>query len=100
MDIGKVLQELREERKDLCGAILSLEKLAHLREPRRGRPPLRLKEVESHVNWNKRPKRRGRKFMGAEERAEVSKRMKLYWANRAKRAKERPGSSGAASNQS
>jgi hypothetical protein len=28
------------------------------------------------------PNRQGRKSMGAEERLEVSKRMKKYWANR------------------
>jgi hypothetical protein len=28
------------------------------------------------------PSRQGRKSMGAEERLEVSKRMKKYWANR------------------
>ena len=28
------------------------------------------------------PKRRGRKFMGGDERHEVSERMKRYWANR------------------
>ena len=28
------------------------------------------------------PERRGRKSMGAEERQEVSERMKKYWANR------------------
>ena len=32
-------------------------------------------------------KRRGRKFMGAKEREEVSQRMAKYWANRRKHGK-------------
>ena len=33
------------------------------------------------------PKRRGRKFMGPEERKEVAERMRRYWAGRRKKRK-------------
>jgi hypothetical protein len=39
MDISKVITELREERERLEEAIVTLEKLALARAPRRGRPP-------------------------------------------------------------
>ena len=70
MDIHKTISELRERRDQLARVIAQLEEL----QANPGAPPA---------------KRRGRKFMGPKERAEVSKRMKLYWANRAKRTKER-----------
>ena len=73
MDLQKTLTELREWRDQLARIIGQLEEL----QAGDGKPGV----VTA--------KRRGRKFMGAKERAEVSKRMKMYWANRAKRAKER-----------
>ena len=39
MDVSKILTELREERQQIEEAIISLEKLARARGPRRGRPP-------------------------------------------------------------
>jgi len=39
MDVTKILAELREERQQIEEAIISLEKLARARGPRRGRPP-------------------------------------------------------------
>ena len=73
MDLQKTITELREWRDQLARIITQLEEL----QTGDGNPSaLTLK-------------RRGRKFMGAKERAEVSKRMKLYWASRAKRGKER-----------
>jgi hypothetical protein len=39
MDMTKVLAELRQERAQIDEAILSLERLAHGRGRRRGRPP-------------------------------------------------------------
>lgn len=70
MDLYKTIGELRARRDQLARIIAQLEEL--------------------QVNPGPHPvKRRGRKFMGPKERAEVSKRMKLYWANRAKGKKER-----------
>jgi len=53
MDVGKILQELQEERAQIEEAIVSLEKLARGRGTRRGRPPAWLGETDA-------PKRRGR----------------------------------------
>ena len=39
MDVSKILTELREERQQIEAAIVSLERLARARGPRRGRPP-------------------------------------------------------------
>ena len=39
MDVSKILTELREERQQIGEAIISLERLARARGPRRGRPP-------------------------------------------------------------
>ena len=39
MDVTKILAELRQEREQINEAILSLERLAHSRGRRRGRPP-------------------------------------------------------------
>ncbi len=39
MDLSKALAELRQEREQIDEAILSLERLARGRGPRRGRPP-------------------------------------------------------------
>jgi hypothetical protein len=53
MDVSKILTELREERRQIEEAILSLERLAHGRGKRRGRPPSWMSEIDV-------PKRRGR----------------------------------------
>ena len=52
MDVSKILAELREERQQIEEAILSLERLAHGRGRRRGRPPAWMSEMAT--------KRRGR----------------------------------------
>lgn len=46
MDVGKILQDLRQEREQLEEAIVSLERLARGRGKRRGRPPAWLSEVK------------------------------------------------------
>lgn len=46
MDVGKILQDLRQEREQLEEAIISLERLARGRGKRRGRPPAWLAEVK------------------------------------------------------
>ena len=70
MDLDPAIRYLRAEVDKLDRVIASLEKL--LTEPG---PTLDA------------PKRRGRKSMGAEERLEVSARMKRYWAKRRRGAK-------------
>jgi hypothetical protein len=66
MDFSKTIEELRREKQRLDRVIASLEELkASVAETP---TPLRT--------------RRGRKSMSPEERREVSKRMKRYWANR------------------
>jgi hypothetical protein len=52
MDVTKILTELKAEREQIEGAILSLERLAQGRAPRRGRPPSWMSEMTA--------KRRGR----------------------------------------
>jgi len=69
MDLYKALQDLYAEKEKLERAIASLEELQRV-GGMTGLPPL--------------GKRRGRKSMNAEEREEVSKRMRKYWANRRK----------------
>ncbi len=66
MDITKTIQELYAEKQKLERVIASLEQL-------RGASA----DIPSEP-----PKRRGRKFMDAREREEVSARMKKYWASR------------------
>jgi hypothetical protein len=64
MDLQKTIEALRDEKAKLDRVIGSLEELA----------------VERMVTVTK--SRRGRKSMGAEERREVSERMRKYWAGR------------------
>lgn len=67
MDLHKAIQELYEEKRRIEEIIERLEQLQAQRS------------AEGTA-----PRRRGRKSMSAEERAEVSRRMKQYWANRRK----------------
>ena len=53
IDVAKILAELKEEKEQLEQAILTLERLAAGRGPRRGRPPAWMSSEAS-------PKRRGR----------------------------------------
>jgi hypothetical protein len=57
MDLGKILEELREERAQLEEAILSIERFAAGQGKRRGRPPSWMVAARS-LEPNK--KRRGR----------------------------------------
>jgi len=53
MNVSKMIAELRQERACLDEVIVGLEKLLRQREPRRGRPPLRLKVTYSDsINKN------------------------------------------------
>jgi hypothetical protein len=81
MDLYKAIQDLYAEKEKLERVIASLEDLQ--RAAGGGIPPV--------------PgagKRRGRKSMGADERQEVSDRMKRYWASRRKPGEPDPESSG------
>ena len=54
IDVAKILEELRQEKEQLEQAIITLERLAQGRTPRRGRPPSWMAEGTAA------PKRRGR----------------------------------------
>jgi len=64
MDLTKIIDELRREKGEIDKVIALLEELEEGRNPSPVRSP------------------KGRKSMGAEERREVSARMKKYWAGR------------------
>ena len=66
MDFTQTLAELYADKKRLEGAIAAMEDLAR---------SLCGKPIPGKL-----PQRRGRKSMSAEERLEVSRRMKRYWA--------------------
>jgi hypothetical protein len=55
LDVAKILEELKQEKEQLEQAIITLERLAQGRGPRRGRPPNWLTQEGSPA-----PKRRGR----------------------------------------
>ena len=63
MDLRATLLELLTRKRRLEGIIAELEEL-------------------QAMDGSPRISRRGRKHMGAEEREEVSRRMKRYWASR------------------
>lgn len=66
MDLVKIIGELRDEREKLNQIIQSLEQLNR-----------------SSVKFaGQGETRRGRRFMDADARMDVSKRMKKYWASR------------------
>ncbi len=67
MDLYKAIQQLYAERERLDRVITSLERLQKESGPTPSEPA---------------PRRRGRKNMSAEERRQVSERMKQYWATR------------------
>ena len=67
MDLYRTIQQLYEEKERLERVIASLEELQRTA----GSLPIPLQSS----------KRRGRKSMTAEERQEVSERMKKYWDN-------------------
>jgi hypothetical protein len=64
MDIDKVIRELNAE-------IYKLKRVVGC-----------LEELRGTSGTSATPSRRGRKSMNAEERLEVSERMRKYWANR------------------
>lgn len=68
MDLYKAIQDLYAEKEKLERVIASLEELQ--------------RSADSLPSLPKPVKRRGRKSMSAEERQEVSERMKKYWESR------------------
>ena len=75
MDFSSLLLELHTEKAKLETIIAALEELQQ--------------SYSSHAHLHPARKRRGRKFMGTEERQQVSERMKRYWAGRKKHKRER-----------
>jgi hypothetical protein len=70
MDIRETIESLKYERQRLVDAIDYLDRAIAMLESLSGPPAA--------------TRRAGRKSMGAEERREVSLRMKKYWASRRK----------------
>jgi hypothetical protein len=70
VNVEKLIRDLNTQKEKLVQAIALLEELAVYRQ---GASP-----------YVERTERRGRKSMGADERHEVSQRMKKYWATRRK----------------
>lgn len=67
MDLTKILRMLYDKREQVLQAITALEEM---------------QDTASSALPNPSAKRLGRKSMGAEERRQVSKRMREYWAQR------------------
>ena len=76
IDLRKILKDLYTQRERLEHVITSLEALQQGSAP--GLPP------QKKTN-------RGRKSMGAEERREVSERMRKYWSARRKKKTQAVG---------
>ena len=78
MNLTQTIRQLRDQKKAVEDAIECLEALLESR-------------ANPSSSSSATPRRRGRKSMDARERAEVSERMKGYWANRRvpKTARER-----------
>lgn len=80
MDLYKAIRQLYDERERLDRVITSLEELQ------------KAATVDAAAGPEPTVRRRGRKTMSAEERREVSERMRQYWANRRKKQKTKhPG---------
>jgi hypothetical protein len=90
MDLNEIILQLIEERDEVAHAIRSLEGLLGAQAGRRialveGRSSLsgRTRANGGTTQNQSKPKsNRGRKFMDAQARIEVSERMKRYWATR------------------
>ncbi|MDX1982521.1 MAG: hypothetical protein SFV51_19765 [Bryobacteraceae bacterium] len=77
MDLYKAINELLEEKQRLDEVIARMEMLLSARQQARSAGgPIAVPSA----------RKRGRKGMSEEERAEVSRRMKEYWAKRRKGA--------------
>jgi hypothetical protein len=75
MDLYKAIQDLYVEKEKLERVIASLEELQ--------------RAAEGGQSMLRGSRRRGRKSMGDGERAEVSERMKKYWASRREEEEKR-----------
>jgi hypothetical protein len=74
MDVTRILQDLQAHLENVNRTIAALEAI-HSADPDNITTP--------------RAKRRGRKCMGAEERQQVSLRMKRYWSDRRNQSQQR-----------
>ncbi len=73
MDLNSIINELKDEQEQIAEAIRTLEILAPTGQAKGARTRLGIVRTRST---------RGRKFMDAADRLEVSERMKRYWAGR------------------
>jgi len=78
MDLYETIQQLKREKEKIERAIAQLEELQASLDSAGVHPPLY--------------QRRGRKWMGPEERRQVSERMKKYWETRRRSAETHPRS--------
>lgn len=65
MDISKILADLRKERDQLEEAILTIERLAHGRGKRRGRPPSWMVEAKTQLSMGNKRRSNGQKSTSA-----------------------------------
>jgi hypothetical protein len=80
MDFQKVINELYAEKERLETLIVTLEALTGVK----GKASEEQQVIENALNL----KHRGRRVVGPEERTEISRRMKNYWATRRQSATE------------
>ena len=69
MDVTKILAELKSEREQIEEAILSLERLARGRGPRRGRPPTWMAELTGKPRRGRPPGSKNKVTEGGDEAA-------------------------------
>ena len=69
MDVTKILAELKSEREQIEEAILSLERLARGRGPRRGRPPTWMAELTGKPRRGRPPGSKNKTTEGGDEAA-------------------------------
>lgn len=81
MDLYKAINELLEEKQRLDEVIARMEQLISVRQHSRGGGVTASSSGPIAVPA---ARKRGRKGMSEDERAEVSRRMKEYWAKRRK----------------
>jgi len=80
--VGEMLIALKQEMDGIRQAIHHLELLEAMRNGRAAKAQDIQNIQLGQTPWSK--SRRGRKFMGPEERKQVSERMKKFWAERRK----------------
>jgi hypothetical protein len=81
MNIQQMLQELRDERKQIEEAILALERMATGQGKRRGRPPKWMTQASAEAS----PTTPRRRRFSAETRAKMAAAQRKRWAAKRKR---------------